>query len=119
SYLLDKKDSERVEVVICPPFTALRSILTLLEADRLDYGLGAQAVHWEDKGAYTGEVSPPMLATLKCRYVIVGHSERRQHFGETDQTVARKIRAVFEAGMVPILCVGETLEERDGGQTQD
>ena len=118
SYLLDKKDSERVEVVICPPFTALRSIQTLLEADRLDYGLGAQDVHWEDRGAYTGEVSPPMLASLKCRYVIVGHSERRQHFGETDQTVARKVRAVFEAGMVPILCVGETLEERDGGQTQ-
>src|SRR5439155_25380699 len=118
SYLLDKKDADVVEVVICPPFTALRSIQTLLEADRLNYGLGAQDVHWEDKGAYTGEVSATMLAALKCRYVIVGHSERRRHFGETDQTVARKVRAVFEAGMVPILCVGETLEERDGGQTQ-
>src|SRR5206468_10971124 len=102
SYLLDKKDADVVEVVICPPFTALRSIQTLLEADRLDYGLGAQDVHWEDKGAYTGEVSPPMLAALKCRYVIVGHSERRQHFGETDQAVARKVRWGFEAGVVPM-----------------
>jgi triosephosphate isomerase (TIM) len=118
SYLLDKKDSEVVEVVICPPFTALRSIQTLLDADRLNYGLGAQDVHWEDKGAFTGEVSPPMLAALKCQYVIVGHSERRQHFGETDETVAKKVRAVFGAGMVPILCVGESLEERDAGRTE-
>jgi triosephosphate isomerase len=118
SYLLDKKDAEVVEVVICPPFTALRSIQTLLEADRLTYGLGAQDVHWEDKGAFTGEVSPPMLAALKCRYVIVGHSERRQYFGETDETAARKVRAVFAAGMVPILCVGESLEDRDAGRTE-
>jgi triosephosphate isomerase len=118
SYLLDKKDSERVEVVICPPFTALRSIQTLIEADRLDYGLGAQDVHWEDKGAFTGEVSAPMLAALKCAYVIVGHSERRQLFGETDQTVAKKLQAVLRHGMAPILCVGETIEERDAGQTQ-
>jgi triosephosphate isomerase len=118
SYLLDKKDAEVVEVVICPPFTALRSIQTLLEADRLTYVLGAQDVHWEDKGAYTGAISPPMLAALKCRYVIVGHSERRQHFAETDETVSRKVRAVFAAGMVPILCVGESLEERDGGRTE-
>lgn len=118
SYLLDKKDSETVEVVICPPFTALRSIQTLLEADRLNYGLGAQNVHWEDKGAFTGEVSPPMLSALKCQYVIVGHSERRQLFGETDETVSKKVRAVLAADMVPILCVGETLEERDGGRTE-
>jgi len=118
SYLLDKKDSDRVEVVICPPFTALRSIQTLLEADKLAYGLGAQNVYWEEQGAFTGEVSPPMLAGLKCRYVIVGHSERRQHFGETDQIVAKKVRAVFGAGMAPILCVGESLEERDSGRTE-
>jgi triosephosphate isomerase (TIM) len=118
SYLLDKKDSEVVEVVICPPFTALRSIQTLIDADRLNYGLGAQNVHWEDKGALTGEISPPMLAALKCQYVVVGHSERRQHFGETDDVVARKVGAVIGAGMVPILCVGESLEERDAGRTE-
>jgi triosephosphate isomerase len=119
SYLLDKKDAEVVEVVICPPFTALRSLQTLFDADRLPYGLGAQDVYWEEKGAFTGEISPPMLAALNCRYVIVGHSERRQHFGETDEMVRKKVRAVFAAGMVPILCVGETLEERDSGRMED
>jgi triosephosphate isomerase len=119
SYLVDKKDGERVEVVICPPFTALRSIQTLIEGDRLEYELGAQNVHWEERGAFTGEVSAPMLAALKCRYVIVGHSERRQHFGESDDVVRRKVRAILGAGMTPILCVGETLEERDTGRTED
>jgi len=119
SYLLDKRHMDRVEVVICPSFTSLRSIQTLIESDRLPFRLGAQNVYPEDKGAYTGEVSPPMLATLKVAYVIVGHSERRELFGETDDLVARKIRAVYEHGMVPILCVGERLEERDGGRTQE
>jgi triosephosphate isomerase len=119
SYLLDKKDAEVVEVVICPPFTSLRSLQTLFDADRLPYALGAQDVHWEEMGAFTGEISPPMLAALNCRYVIVGHSERRQHFGETDEIVRKKVRAVFAADMVPILCVGETLEERDSGRTED
>jgi triosephosphate isomerase len=119
SYLLDKADAERVEVVICPPFTALRSIQVLIDGDRLDFGLGAQNVHWEEKGAFTGEISPAMLAALKCSYVIVGHSERRWVFGETDQMVAKKARAVFAHDMVPIVCVGEKLEERDAGRTAD
>jgi triosephosphate isomerase (TIM) len=117
SYLLDKDDAERVEVVICPPFTALRAVETILDADRLPYGLGAQNVHPEDKGAFTGEVSPPMLQALKVAYVFVGHSERRELFGETDETVNRKVRAVFAHAMTPILCVGETLSERDAEMT--
>ena len=119
SYLLDRGDAEQVEVVICPAFTALRAVQTLIDSDRLPYGLGAQNVHYEEKGAFTGEVSPPMLQALKCGYVIVGHSERRQLFGETDEVVNRKVRAVFSHAMVPILCVGETLEERDTGATED
>src|SRR5947207_1579414 len=113
SYLLDHDDAERVEVVICPAFTALRSVGTLIESDRLPFGLGAQDVHPEEKGAFTGEVAPGMLSALGCTYVIVGHSERRQLFGETDATVSKKVRAVFATGMTPILCVGETLEERE------
>ena len=119
SYLLDARDTDRVEVVICPPFTSLRSIQTLIDSDRLAFGLGAQNCHWEEKGAFTGEVSAPMLAALKCRYAIVGHSERRQLFGETDDQVRRKVRALLAADVVPILCVGESLEERDAGRTRD
>jgi triosephosphate isomerase len=118
SYLLDADDAERVEVVICPPFTALRSVQTLLNADKLFYGLGAQNVHAEDKGAFTGEVSPPMLRALQVSYVIAGHSERRQHFGEDDATVNRKVRAIYAHGMTPIVCVGESLEEREAGGTE-
>jgi triosephosphate isomerase (TIM) len=118
SYLLDRKDADRVEVVICPSFTALRSVQTLIDSDRLPYGLGAQDVHPEDEGAFTGEVSGPMLAALDVGYVIVGHSERRQLFGENDETVNKKVKAVFRNGMVPIVCVGETLEEREAGGTE-
>ena len=119
SYLLDRGDAEQVEVVICPAFTALRAIQTLIDSDRLPYGLGAQNVHYEEKGAFTGEVSPPMLQALKCGYVIVGHSERRQLFGETDEVVNRKVRSVFSHAMVPILCVGESLGEREAGATEE
>jgi triosephosphate isomerase len=119
SYLLDRADADRVEVVICPAFTALRAVQTLIDSDRLPYGLGAQNVHHEEKGAFTGEVSPPMLQALKCGYVIVGHSERRQLFGETDEVVNRKVRSVFSHAMVPILCVGESLGEREAGGTEE
>jgi triosephosphate isomerase len=119
SYLIDASDADRVEVVICPPFTALRSVQTVIEADRLPFVLGAQNCHFDEKGAFTGEVSTRMLTALKCAYVIVGHSERRQHFGETDDVVAKKVRAVFASGMMPIMCVGESLEERDAGRTEE
>jgi len=117
-YRLDPADYDRVEVLVCPPFTSLRSVQTVIEADYLPIKLGAQNVHWESSGAYTGEISPEMLAKLGVAYVIVGHSERRQLFGEDDAIVARKLRAVLEAGMTPILCVGETLEEREQEVTE-
>ncbi len=119
SYLLDADDPERVEIVICPAFTALRSIETLIDSDRLPFALGAQDVHFEEEGAFTGEVSPRMLEALKVSYVIIGHSERRELFGETDEGVNRKVRAVLAHRMTPILCVGETLSERDAGLTDD
>ena len=102
SFRLTNQDYDRVEVVVCPPFTALRSVQTTLDGDRIPIGLGAQNCHWESSGAFTGEVSPPMLAKLNVKYVIVGHSERRELFGETDEMVAKKLRAVLAAGMSPI-----------------
>lgn len=118
-YQLRAEDYRAVEVVVCPAFTALRSIQTLIDGDKLEIKLGAQNLWHDDSGAFTGEVSGPMLAKLNVEYVIVGHSERRQIFGETDELVNKKVKAVYRNGMTPILCVGETLEERDGGQTED
>ena len=117
-YRLEPEDYDRCDVVVCPPFTALRSVQTVIEADRLSIQLGAQNTHWEEEGAYTGEVSPVMLSKLNVTYVVVGHSERREHFGETDDMVNRKVKAVLAHGMTPIMCVGETLDEREGGQTE-
>ena len=119
SYLLRPADYDAVDVSVHPPFTALRSVQVVLESDRIPVALGAQDCHWEDKGAFTGEISPPMLAKLNASYVIVGHSERRELFGETDQDVNRKVKGVIAHGMTPIMCVGETLEEREAGATVD
>ena len=118
SYRLTSDDYAEVDVSVHPPFTALRSIQLLLDDQRIPIALGAQNCHWDPKGAMTGEVSVPMLAKLDVVYVIVGHSERRELFGETDDEVRRKLEAVIAGGMTPILCVGETLEERESGGTE-
>jgi triosephosphate isomerase len=101
--------------VLCPPFTALATLRELLQAT--DIGLGAQDMYWQDKGAYTGEISPVMLEEL-CQYVILGHSERRALFGETDEGVNRKVKAALAHGLTPIICVGETEAQHDAGQTE-
>ena len=118
SYRLEPDDYDAVEVVICPPFTDLRTLQTLIDSDKLAFGLGAQNCYWEETGAFTGEISPMFLAKLNVGYVIVGHSERRQFFGDTDEWVNKKVKAVIKHGMTPIVCVGETLEERESGATQ-
>lgn len=105
------------EVAICPPFHLLGEVGALLEG-RAACHLGGQDVFWKDSGAYTGEVSAPMLRDVGCRFVIIGHSERRAMFGETDASCALKVAAALDHGLIPILCVGETLEEREAGQTQ-
>jgi len=118
-YRLDESDYDRVDVVVCPPFTALRSVQTVIESDYLRIQLGAQNCHFEEKGAFTGEISPGMLAKLGVRFVVVGHSERRHVFGEDDAMLAKKVKAVLGAGMTPIFAVGETLEQREAGVTEE
>ncbi len=118
SYRLDLSDYQRVDVLVCPPFTSLRSCQTVIEADHLPIQLGAQNVDWHEKGPFTGEISPVMLSSLRVSYVIVGHSERRQLFGETDEIVNKKAKAVLMAGMTPIVCVGETEDERNAGDAE-
>ncbi|OPZ74323.1 MAG: Triosephosphate isomerase [Firmicutes bacterium ADurb.Bin456] len=110
------KDFKKVEVAVCPPFTALVPVAAALQGTEI--AVGAQDVHWEDKGAFTGEISPLMLKDAGCRYVIIGHSERRQYFGETNELVNRKIKAVLAHGLIPVMCVGERLAERETGITR-
>jgi triosephosphate isomerase len=105
-----------VEIVLCPPFTSILPVAALLEGTAI--GVGSQNMHWEASGAYTGEIAPPMLAEF-CKYVIIGHSERRAYFGETDASVNRKVKAAIEHGLVPIMCVGETLAENEAGRTNE
>ena len=107
--------SERVEAVICPPSPFLSELVQ--HTDKAAVGIGAQTMHDEKEGAFTGEISPAMLQSLGVRYVILGHSERRQYFNETDSAVNRKVHAAFNANLTPIVCVGETLEERESGST--
>jgi triosephosphate isomerase (TIM) len=104
------------EVVLCVPFTILSTLSRNLHGSRIQ--VGAQNVHWEPAGAYTGEISAPMLTELNVRYVVVGHSERRQYFGETDATVNLRLKAAQQYGLTPILCVGETKQQRDAGQAE-
>ncbi len=108
------RDATDIEVVVAPPFTALQAVGQALEGTPVH--LAAQDMHWQETGAYTGEISAPMLKDVGVRFVILGHSERRQYFGETDEAVARKAQKALSAGLTPIVCVGETLEERDAGQ---
>lgn len=106
-----------VEIVVCPPFISLQAVKDVLAGSNI--GLGAQNIFWEKNGAFTGEVSAPMLKSVGCAYVIIGHSERRTYFGETDSTVNKRIFAALAEGLKPIVCVGETLEEREAGKTFD
>lgn len=116
SYLVSKDDTEEVDVSVHPPFTDLRTVQTAIDSDRMPFLLGAQHCHYEAQGAFTGEVAPAMLAKLNVSYVIVGHSERREIFGETDEMVNAKVKAILANAMTPILCCGETLDEREAGQ---
>lgn len=111
--LIEKAEGTERDFVVCPPYTALYTVSELIKGTEIK--LGAQNIHFKEKGAYTGEVSPLMLKELNVEYVIIGHSERRQYFGETDETVNKKIKTAFEYDMKPIVCVGESLAQREGG----
>lgn len=112
-------DYEGAEVVVCPPYTAIPALAELFASTGIRFGLGAQNMHWENSGAYTGEISPPMLVNMGVSHVILGHSERRQLFGEYDQGVNRKVKAALENGIAPILCCGETLKQRQAGEMEN
>jgi triosephosphate isomerase len=107
-----------VEVVVAPPFTGLYPVSIAIELDKLPIALGAQDMYWEDEGAFTGEVAAGMLTDMAVKYVIVGHSERRMYFGETNADVNKKVKAAFEHGITPIMCCGESLSQKDAGETE-
>jgi triosephosphate isomerase (TIM) len=109
--------ARQCDIVIAPPFTAIPAAVDAARGSNI--AIGAQNVFWEKEGAFTGEISPPMLIDAGCRYLIIGHSERRQLFGETEQTVAKKTKAALAAGLIPIVCVGELLEHREAGRTEE
>ncbi|MFJ7628064.1 triose-phosphate isomerase [Streptomyces sp. NPDC097595] len=115
AFALADKDYDAVEVAVLPPFTDLRSVQTLVDGDKLKIKYGAQDISAQDSGAYTGEISGPMLAKLKCTFVAVGHSERRQYHAETDEVCNAKVKAAYKHGLTPILCVGEGLDIRKAG----
>ena len=119
AFTLTDRDFDLVEVAVLPPFTALRSVQTLIEGDKLRISYGAQDLSPHDSGAYTGDISGPMLAKLGCAYVLAGHSERRQYHAETNELVNAKVQAALRWGLTPVLCLGESLEiRRSGGQVR-
>lgn len=109
------KNIQDVDIILCPPFTSLSEVAKIILGTNIQ--LGAQDVHWADSGAYTGEISCLMLKELDCRYAIIGHSERRAYFGETNESVNKKVKAALRADLTPIICVGEKLEQRENGET--
>lgn len=114
----NKRWDGKVDVVLCPPSIDLRSVFTVVDFERLDIAVGAQNVHWEPSGAFTGEISIPMLKDVGCEWCIIGHSERREMFGETDSNVNKKARALADAQLKAIVCVGESLAVRDAGDAE-
>ncbi len=113
------KNKNNCEVAVCPPTTALKSVKTLIDGDNLNIKLGAQNMYYESSGAFTGEISPEMLKALDVEYVIIGHSERRQYFNETNEIVNKKISAAFKIGLKPIMCIGESLDIRESGKAEE
>lgn len=114
---LSKVGETSAEIVICPPFTSLLLVAEKIKGSHIK--LGSQNMHWEEEGAFTGEISPKMLKTVPCDYVIIGHSERRQYFTESDETVNKKAKSALKHGLIPIICVGESLSQKEAGTTMD
>ncbi|MFO7820484.1 MAG: triose-phosphate isomerase [Lentisphaeria bacterium] len=110
-------DQDAVEVAVCPPFLALAAVSE--ELKNTNIGVGSQNIHWEQSGAFTGELSAEMLKEIGIEYVVIGHSERRQYFGETDETVNQRLKTALATGFIPMVCVGETLEQRESNATED